>query len=60
MAVPKRRKSQSRTRTRRAHDAATPVNFVTCENCGEPRLPHRMCGHCGHYRGRAIKEVEET
>jgi large subunit ribosomal protein L32 len=37
----------------------TPVNPIACPQCGEPALPHRVCGHCGTYRGRQLAEVEE-
>ncbi len=60
MAVPKRRKSRTRARTRRAHDALTPAGYVACPNCGETKLPHRMCPSCGEYKGRQVKEVEES
>jgi large subunit ribosomal protein L32 len=43
---------------RRAHDALTAPNLSPCPQCGEPKLPHRVCGSCGHYRGRQIFEVE--
>ena len=54
MAVPKRRQSASRGRKRRSHDAITLPNVVTCPECGEPRLPHRVCPECGHYKGREV------
>lgn len=55
MAVPKRRKSKSRRDMRRAqHDKISAPNLVPCPNCGEPKLPHRVCGYCGHYRGREV------
>jgi len=59
MAVPKRKKSKSRVGTRRSHDHLQAANVINCSNCGEPALPHRMCPHCGHYKGRPIKEVKE-
>ncbi|MCX7009278.1 MAG: 50S ribosomal protein L32 [Kiritimatiellaeota bacterium] len=54
MAVPKRKKSKSRIRQRKAHlkqpmPAATP-----CPKCGEPRLAHRVCQACGSYNGRQV------
>jgi large subunit ribosomal protein L32 len=58
MAVPKKRQSKSRKRMRRAHDALTPPNLSPCPQCGEPRLPHRVCSSCGHYNGRMVFEVE--
>ncbi len=31
-----------------------------CPKCGQARLPHRVCPHCGHYKGTEILEIEET
>jgi large subunit ribosomal protein L32 len=59
MAVPKQRKSKSRRDMRRAqHDKTTAPNLSPCPNCGEPKLPHRVCAYCGHYRGREVKIIE--
>ena len=56
MATPKRRKSRSRRNMRRQqHDKVAAPNIVACPNCGEPIVPHRACGSCGHYKGRAVK-----
>jgi len=52
--APKRRTSHSKKNQRRAHDALTPVNPTICSNCGEPVMPHRICRHCGFYRGRKM------
>lgn len=58
MAVPKKRKSKSRTRMRRAqHDKVAPVNLGWCANCGEPKQGHRVCMSCGHYRGRQVLAI---
>ena len=54
MAVPKRRQSHSRTRKRRAHDAITLATVVTCPQCSEPKMPHRVCSSCGSYKGRQV------
>ncbi|HHO47402.1 MAG TPA: 50S ribosomal protein L32 [Desulfobacteraceae bacterium] len=59
MALPKRRHSHSRTRKRRAHDALKAPNTVACPECGEPKLPHRLCGGCGTYKNRAVIHLEE-
>ncbi|HLS90261.1 MAG TPA: 50S ribosomal protein L32 [Limnochordia bacterium] len=54
MANPKRRHSKARTRTRRATwKTAGPV-MTRCPQCHEPKLPHRVCPHCGSYRGRTV------
>lgn len=54
MALPKRRKSRARVRTRRANWRATPITMTTCTHCDSKILPHRACGECGHYNGRAV------
>jgi large subunit ribosomal protein L32 len=59
MALPKRRQSHSRTRKRRAHDALTAANVSTCSHCGEPKLPHKLCGGCGTYKGRTVIKLDE-
>jgi large subunit ribosomal protein L32 len=54
MANPKRRHSKARTHKRRAHDALPAVSLSVCPNCHEKKLPHRVCPHCGQYKGREI------
>ena len=60
MAVPKQKLAKSRTRRRRAHDALKAPMNSTCDKCGEAKMPHRVCPHCGFYRGRKILEVKEV
>lgn len=59
MAVPKRRTSVRKKNMRRAHDALTVPNFVSCSQCGEPKQRHRACGSCGAYRGRQAAEARD-
>ncbi len=59
MAVPQRRKSHSRARTQRSHDALTPKRWVTCAQCREPMRLHHVCQSCGFYRSREIVQTEE-
>ncbi len=54
MANPKRRHSKARKHNRRAHHALTTVGLSNCPNCHEKKLPHRVCPHCGQYKGREI------
>jgi large subunit ribosomal protein L32 len=56
---PKRKVSSSRRDRRRTHDALEASNLVACSNCGEMRLPHRVCPNCGHYKGREVIEIKE-
>jgi len=58
MAVPKRRTSRSRRNKRRAHDALAAPTRSACPQCGEPKLPHRVCAHCGTYRDREVIQTD--
>ena len=58
MAVPKRRSSKTRGRKRRTHWKAEKPGVSKCSSCGEPKLPHRVCSHCGTYNGREIVAPE--
>jgi large subunit ribosomal protein L32 len=60
MPNPKRRHSKARTARRRAHDHLKAPGLSLCPNCHEPKLPHRVCPHCGFYKGKAVMEVEEV
>lgn len=63
MANPKRRHSNMRTRLRRTHDALKITSLSTCKQCGASILPHRICSHCGYYKGKqtiTIKQKSET
>ncbi|MEO0813133.1 MAG: 50S ribosomal protein L32, partial [Myxococcota bacterium] len=44
MAVPKKRKSHSKTRMGRSHHSLSPNWTLTCVQCG---APHTVCGMCG-------------
>lgn len=61
MAVPKRRHSKSRTRKRRStyYNELEPPQLMECNNCGNPKVMHRACKHCGHYRGRQVIEPSD-
>jgi large subunit ribosomal protein L32 len=59
MPNPKRRTSKARRDRRRSHHALEQPATSSCPNCGEAKMPHRACPHCGHYRGRQVVEVEE-
>ena len=59
MAVPKKRKSRSKKMMKRAHSwKLTATQSIRCPQCGDAILPHRVCPHCGHYKGRAVISFE--
>lgn len=60
MAVPKRRKSKSQMRIRKASHRITVPAAKPCPNCGQPHLPHRVCPSCGYYRGRQVLTIDAT
>lgn len=60
MAVPKRKTSKSRRDKRRTHWKTTAPTPVDCPECGEPKLPHHACKHCGAYKGRTVIETDEA
>jgi large subunit ribosomal protein L32 len=57
MAVPQHRTSKTRKRMRRSHWKLTAPGLVECPQCHELKLAHRVCKHCGHYKGRTVKEA---
>ena len=59
MPVPKRKTSHSKRNKRRAHDALRAPAVVTCPECGEPKMRHRACLHCGQDRGRQVLEISD-
>ena len=61
MAVPKRKVSRARRDKRRSSvwKLATP-GLVKCPQCGELKMPHRVCGKCGYYNGKEVIKQEEA
>lgn len=53
MAVPKKKKSHSRSRMRRSHDALSAVTTVESKQNGSIHVPHRIDPE-GFYNGRAV------
>jgi len=59
VAVPKRKTSKAKTRSRRAnHDRMTLPQVAICDNCGADMIPHRACPSCGWYNGRVAIEIQ--
>lgn len=59
MAVPKKKTSKAKSRSRRASAwrIKTPARS-TCPRCQSVKLPHTVCGNCGWYNGRQAVEVD--
>jgi len=58
MAVPKQKQSHARTSKRRAQHKVSAPGYNECPQCHSPRLPHRVCPVCGHYKGREVISPE--
>jgi large subunit ribosomal protein L32 len=58
MAVPKKKKSKSKTRSRRASNwKIGNVGRSTCPRCSAAKVPHTVCGTCGWYKDRQAIDV---
>jgi large subunit ribosomal protein L32 len=58
MAVPKRKHTNARTGSRRAHDAKKPRQIEYCTECSTAVPSHSVCPKCGNYMGRKVMEIE--
>jgi large subunit ribosomal protein L32 len=59
MAVPKKKTSKAKSRSRRA--SAWSLNLPAqsrCPQCRQAKLPHVVCPSCGWYKGRQAIEVD--
>ena len=59
MAVPKKKTSKAKSRSRRssAWRLDRPSRNI-CSHCGSTKLPHRVCGNCGWYKNREAVDVD--
>ena len=59
MAVPKKKTSKSKSRSRRAAawKLVAPSRSL-CDRCGAAKQPHVVCGTCGWYKGRQAIDVD--
>ena len=59
MAQPKHKTPRSARGSRRAHQALAPRAAQACPKCNEPKLPHRVCRNCGHYKNLEVLKIED-
>ncbi|MDD4104984.1 MAG: 50S ribosomal protein L32 [Clostridiales bacterium] len=60
MAVPKGKVSKSRGRKRRTHWKLSLPTLVSCPQCHQMKLAHRVCKNCGMYAGRQVITIDEA
>lgn len=58
MSVPKRRKTSSKTKKGRSHQALNSVQLAVCAKCAQAVLPHRVCANCGTYKQRDVLRTQ--
>jgi len=59
MPLPKRKHSKARRDKRRsANSKLFLASLSLCPHCKKPRLPHRVCPHCGYYKGKPVVITE--
>ncbi|MGH9060726.1 MAG: 50S ribosomal protein L32 [Acidimicrobiales bacterium] len=58
MAVPKKKTSKAKSRSRRASNwvLTSPPQSV-CPQCRQVKVPHVVCPTCGWYHGRQAVEI---
>ena len=59
MGVPKKKRSQSRQRSRNAEQKKFFSGVSICPRCQSPKLSHFACPSCGYYKGRLAVVIKE-
>ncbi len=61
MAVPKRKTSKQKLRSRKAANRYKGVQLTYCTNsdCGAPARPHMACPKCGMYKNEKVLKIKE-
>ena len=58
MPVPAKRRSRSKGRRGRAHQALIKKELIKCPKCSKLTMPHRVCPSCGSYGGKEIVKLK--
>ena len=58
MAVPKKRRSKSKKRIKRACWKIETPQLRACPSCGAMGIPHLVCAVCGKYKGRQVVNIK--
>ena len=51
MPVPKKKRSKSKSRIKKAAWSIEVPTLRACSSCGALTYPHRVCTTCGYYKG---------
>ncbi|PIU78282.1 MAG: 50S ribosomal protein L32 [Candidatus Moranbacteria bacterium CG_4_10_14_3_um_filter_44_15] len=58
MSVPKQRHTKGRRNRRRANIKISSKNLIVCSHCSKMIVKHRICPHCGYYKGKKLVEIK--
>lgn len=58
MANPKNRWSKARTRSHKANWKLEKPAMALCQ-CGEYKMPHRVCPNCGQYDNKTVVDTDK-
>lgn len=59
MALPKGKVSKARRNSRRANWKLEQPAIAECPQCHKMKLSHRVCKHCGYYKGVQVVVVDK-
>ena len=57
MALPVKKSTRNKTKSRASHFSLKKPGLSVCSNCQRKIPPHRACPFCGHYQGKEIYKV---
>jgi large subunit ribosomal protein L32 len=60
MGLPAKKRTKSSKRRRASHFALKHRALTVCSHCRKAILPHRVCPHCGYYRGRQVIKLKSA
>ncbi|NQT47033.1 MAG: 50S ribosomal protein L32 [Candidatus Omnitrophica bacterium] len=58
MANPRKKHTSARQAKRRTHWKIRLNTLATCSHCKKRRPPHRICPHCGYYKGKPVVVIK--
>ena len=58
MAVPKKRRSKAKKRTKKACWKVQVPTLQSCTNCGAAVRPHHACSECGYYKNKPAVQIK--
>ena len=59
-ALPVKKLTNTRQRTRMAHKHLRAVHLSRCSQCQQTKRPHRACNNCGYYNGRDVLKLPSS